>query len=60
MGRSTVYNNITSKDKITKINPENISLMEEFLDYLSSVDRAPQTIKGYKSDLQSSAESPLL
>lgn len=51
MSRSTIYNNITSEDKITKINPENISLMEEFLDYLSSIDRSPQTIKGYKSDL---------
>ena len=50
-GRSTVYNNITDDEKTKKINPENIALMEDFLDYLQSIDRAPQTISSYRSDL---------
>lgn len=51
MGRFTVYNNITSPDKIEKINPENKSLLNDFLDYLASVGRAATTIKNYKADL---------
>lgn len=51
MGRGTVYNDITSPEKIDKINPKNIDLMNDFLDYLVSVDRSPNTINGYKSDL---------
>ncbi len=49
--RSTVYNNITSPEKIALINQDNIDLMEEFLEYLQSIDRAPQTISSYRSDL---------
>ena len=51
MGRTTVYNNITSPEKIAAINPENISLMNDFLEYLESVGRAESTIKNYKADL---------
>ena len=51
MGRTTVYNQITDEDKISKINAENKSLMEDFLDYLASVDRSPKTINAYRSDL---------
>ena len=51
MGRGTIYNNITSPEKISAINPENISLMNDFLDYLRSVGRADSTIKNYKADL---------
>ena len=51
MGRTTVYNNITSEDKIAKINPQNKELLNDFLDYLVSIDRAPSTIKNYKADL---------
>ena len=51
MGRTTVYNQITDEDKIAKINPENKSLIEDFLDYLTSVDRSPKTINAYRSDL---------
>lgn len=50
-GRSTVYNNITSDEKTKQINHDNITLMEDFLDYLQSIDRAPQTISSYRSDL---------
>lgn len=50
-GRTTVYNNITSVDKISKIEPKNIELMNGFLDYLTSINRSPNTIDGYKSDI---------
>ena len=52
MGRSTVYNLITSDDNLKKINKKNIELMNDFLDYLVSIDRSPTTIKGYKNDLE--------
>ena len=51
MGRSTVYNNITSPEKIAKINPDNAALLKDFMDYLESVGRAATTIKNYKADL---------
>ena len=51
MGRTTVYNNITSPEKISAINPENKMLMDDFLDYLESVGRAETTIKNYRADL---------
>lgn len=51
MARTTVYNNITSEESIAKILPENKQLIEDFLDYLKSIDRSPNTITQYKSDL---------
>lgn len=52
MARTTVYNNITSEEKIAKINPENIQLGEDWLEYMQSIDRSPQSIVGYRSDLR--------
>lgn len=49
--RSTVYNNITSEEKKKLISKNNMDLMNDFLDYLSSIDRSPQTIAAYKNDL---------
>lgn len=51
-GRSTVYNKITSEEKIKQINPENAQLSKDFLDYLASIDRSPKTIFAYNSDLE--------
>lgn len=51
MGRSTVYNKITTVKKIKEINPKNTELMNDFLDYLVSIDRSPNTIYQYKRDL---------
>ena len=51
-GRSTVYNKLTTPEKIAKINPENAQLSKDFLEYLSSVDRSPQTIEQYSYDLK--------
>ena len=52
MGRTTVYNNITSEESLSKILPENKELMIDFLDYLKSIDRSPNTIYQYESDLK--------
>lgn len=52
MGRSTIYNNITSETKLLEINRKNKELIEDFLDYLKSIDRSPGTIYNYKNDLE--------
>lgn len=51
MARSTVYNKITSPEKIEKINPDNMELGNDWLEYLQSVDRSPQSLAAYRSDL---------
>jgi len=50
-GRGIVYNNITTPEKLAECNQDNIQLGEDFLDYLSSIDRSPKTIHAYRSDL---------
>lgn len=49
--RSTVYNNITTPEKLAKVNPENIQLGQDFLEYLTSIDRAKGTVDNYRYDL---------
>lgn len=51
MARKTKYNNITSKESLENILPENMNLVTDFLDYLKSIDRASGTIFQYKNDL---------
>lgn len=51
-GRSTVYNHITSMDKLAKVNPENLILEEDFVEYLKSTDKARGTIKQYRANLR--------
>lgn len=51
-GRTTVYTKHTSPEKLSKCNPENIQLGNDFLDYLSSIDRAKTTILNYRNDLE--------
>ena len=50
-GRSTVYNEITSKEKLEQVNPDNLQLEEDFIEYLNSIDRAKGTIKQYRANL---------
>ena len=50
-GRSTVYNNITSPEKLKQVNPGNMELERDFLEYLSSIDRSKGTIKQYRANL---------
>jgi len=52
MGRSTVYNNIVTEEKLKKINKQNVELCKDFLDYLVSIDRSPNTIDQYRNDLK--------
>lgn len=50
-GRSTVYNEITSPEKMKQVNSDNLELEKDFLEYLSSVDRAKSTIYQYQQNL---------
>lgn len=51
MSRKTKMNSITSPELIAQINPENMRLKNDFLEYLKSVQRSPGTISGYSNDL---------
>lgn len=51
MPRKTQMNDLTSPELVAKINPDNMMLMNDFLDYLRSVQRSETTIKGYTNDL---------
>lgn len=51
MPRRTRRTNITSAEKMALINPNNLSLKEDFLLYLRSINRSSGTIAGYDSDL---------
>lgn len=51
MGRKTKQNKITSPELIAQINPKNIRLMNDFLEYLRSIGKADSTVKAYTSDL---------
>ena len=51
MARKTRMNNLTSPELLAQVNPENVRLKNDFLDYLRSVQRSPGTIAGYSNDL---------
>lgn len=51
MARKTRMNNLTSPELLSQVNPENMRLKNDFLDYLRSVQRSPGTIAGYSNDL---------
>ena len=50
-GRSTVYNKITSKEKLAKVNIENVDLEKSFIEYLMALGRSDGTIKQYRANL---------
>ena len=52
MSRFTVYNHIVTDEKYAKINKDNIELMDDWIEYLQSIDRAPQTLHAYRNDLK--------
>ncbi len=52
MARKTKMNSITSPELLAKVNPENTRLLEDFLDYLRSVQRSETTIAAYKNDIE--------
>ena len=49
--RGTVYNYIVTPEKLAQCNEDNIQLGKDFLEYLSSIDRAKTTIHSYEGDL---------
>lgn len=51
MGRKTKMNSITNPELLAQVNPENIQLLNDFKDYLRSVQRSKTTIAGYESDI---------
>lgn len=52
MPRKTKQNNITSPELLKQVNPENMQLLEDFLDYLKSIQRSETTRNAYKNDLE--------
>lgn len=52
MPRSTQMNDLTSPELVAQVNPNNLRLKNDFLDYLKSVQRSPGTINGYDDDLR--------
>lgn len=51
MGRKVQHNNIVTDELLLQCNQENIELGKDFLDYLRSVDRSPNTVDAYAHDL---------
>lgn len=51
MSRKTNRPLVTTKDEINKINPDNLELIDDFLNYLETTDHSPSSIKVYKSNL---------
>jgi len=51
MGRKTNRMNDITKDQWDQVSEENRNLVIDFLEYCQTVDRSPETINGYKSDL---------
>lgn len=45
-------NNITSPELLAQVNPKNKTLLQDFLDYLRSVQRSETTIAGYRNDIE--------
>ena len=52
MGRKTQMNSITSPELLAQVNPENSQLLDEFLEYMRSIQRSETTIAAYKSDIE--------
>lgn len=51
MGRKTKQNSITSEDLLKQVNPKNIRLKKDYIDYLESIQRSTKTISSYSNDL---------
>lgn len=52
MARTTVYNKVVEDGNYELVNEENKELLNEFVDYLHSIDRSDLTIKNYISDIK--------
>lgn len=52
MARKTRTNKLTSPEALSQVNPENMRLLEDYLDYLRSTQRASSTIAVYRNDIE--------
>lgn len=52
MGRQTNHNKLGIEEKRHLFNPDNVTLLEEFVVYLQSVGRSKGTIDGYINDIE--------
>lgn len=52
MSRGTKRNNITSPELLKQVNSDNTRLLDEYLDYLRSIQRSETTINVYQNDLE--------
>lgn len=51
MGRKTKHNAITNSALLSQVNPDNIRLVSDYIDYLKSTKKSDTTIAVYKNDL---------
>lgn len=51
MGRQTNFVFKTSQEEINRILPENLELIDDFINYLETTDHSPASIKVYKNNL---------
>jgi len=51
MPRKTKQNDITSPELLAQVNPDNIRLKRDFISYMQSVQRSPNTISAYENDI---------
>lgn len=52
MARKTEQHSYYTEEKWNKVNEDNKQLINDFLNYLRSIDRSPETVKSYENDLQ--------
>lgn len=52
MARKTKMNTITSPELLARVNPKNKELLNDFADYLRSVQRSETTIAAYENDIR--------
>lgn len=51
MGRKTKQNSITSPELLKQVNPKNMQLLDDFIEYMRSIKRSEGTLKQYRSDI---------
>lgn len=53
MGRFTVLNKVENRDeRIKDVNPDNLAILEEYIEYLQSIDRSDDTILKYINNIE--------
>lgn len=52
MARKTRTNKLTTPETLSQVNPDNMRLLEDYLDYLRSTQKAASTIAVYENDIE--------